>query len=122
GGELPDLLGLHLHAGHGVDHHHRRLDHAQAGAGVRDEIAVAGGVDEVDPMALEVAVGGRGVDRYLAADLIGVEVRGGAAVVHLAEPREPAGGEQHGLHQGGLAHAAMTDDTDVTYLADFDRH
>src|SRR6185503_8826971 len=122
GGELPDLLGLHLHAGHRVDDDDRGLDHAQARARVRDEVTVARCVDDVHAVALPVTVGHRGVDRYLPLDLVGIEVRGGAAVVDLAEARHRAGGVQHGFYQGGLAHAAMTDDTDVADLADFDRH
>ena len=89
GGELPDLLGLHLHAGHRVDDDHRRLDHPQAGPRVRDEVAVAGGVDQVDAVALPVAVGDRGVDRDLALDLVGIEVGGGACRRRLGRGGSP---------------------------------
>ena len=121
-GELPDLLGLHLHAGHRVDHHHRRLHHPQAGARVGDQIPVARRVDQIDPVALVVAVGDRGVDRDLPLDLVGIEVGGGAAVVHLAQPVDRTGGEQHRLHQRGLAHTPVPDDPDVADLPDVDRH
>ena len=121
-GELPDLLGLHLDAGDRVDDHHRRLDDGEAGPGVGDEVAVPGRVDEVDVMALVVAVRHGRVDRDLPLDLVGVEVGGGGAVIHLAQSGDGAGREQHGLDHRGLAHPAMTNDTDVAELADFDRH
>src|SRR2546428_343608 len=120
--ELPDLLRLHLHAGDGVHDHDRGIDHAQAGARVGDEITVPRRVDEIDAVAFPVTVRHRGVDRYFALDLVGVEVGGRAAVVHLAEPRDGAGGEQQGFHEGGFADAAVADDTDVADLPDLDRH
>jgi hypothetical protein len=121
-GELPDLLGLHLHAGDGIDDHHRGLDHAQARPRVRDEVAVPRGVDDVDPVALPVAVGHRGIDRYLALDLVGVEVRRRRPVLDPPEPRDRSRREQHGLDERRLADASVPDDADVSDLSDLDRH
>jgi hypothetical protein len=121
-GELPDLLRLHLDTGHRVHDHHRPLDHAQAGARVGDQVPVARRVDQVDPVALVVAVSDRGVDRDLPLDLVGIEIGGGAAVVDLAQPIDRAGGEQHRLHQRGLADTPVPHDPDVADLPDVDRH
>ena len=117
-GELPDLLRLHLHARHRVHHHDRGARHAQPRARVGDEVAVPGRVDQVEAVALVVAEGDRGVQRDLALDLVGVEVGGGGAVVHLAEPGGGPACEQDRLDQGGLAHAAVAHERDVADLGD----
>src|SRR5262249_54262046 len=102
--------------------HQGGLDDAQAGARVGDEITVAGRVDDVEPMALPVAVRHRRVDRDLSLDLVRIEVRRRAAVVHTAKPRDGAGGEQQRFDHRGLANAAVADDPDVADLSDLDRH
>src|SRR5438477_72367 len=122
GGELPHLLRLHLHAGHGIDDDERGVDDAQTRARVGDEVPVARDVDEVDAMALPVAVRHGRVDRDLSLDLVGVEVGRRAPVVHLPEAREAARGEQERFDEGGFADAAVADDTDVADLSDLDRH
>ena len=83
-GVLPDLLGLHLHPGDGVDDDHGRGRHAEPRACVGHEIAVPRGVDQVEVVALPVAVGDRRAERDLSLDLVGIEVGGGGAVVDLA--------------------------------------
>jgi len=55
-------------------------------------------------------------------DLVRVEVGDGRAVVHAAQTRHGAGGEQHGLDERRLADATVTDDADVPDLPDLDRH
>src|SRR3989475_11499740 len=122
GRELPDLLGLHLHAGDGVHDDDRRLDHPQPRPRVGDEIAVPGRVHEGDPVALPVAVGDRGVDRDLALDLVRIEVGGRRAVVHLPEASHRAGGEEQSLDEGRLADTAVPDHADVADLPDLDCH
>ena len=121
-GELPDLLRLHLHARHRVDHHDGGARHAEPGAGVGDEIAVPGRVDQVEAMALVVAEGHRGVQRDLALDLVGIEIGGGGAVVDLAEARGRARGQENRLDERRLAHPAVTDDRDVANLGDVLSH
>ncbi len=117
-GELPDLLGLDLHARHRVHHHHRGARHPQARARVGHEVAVAGGVDEVEPVALVVGEADRGVQRDLALDLVGVEVGGRGPVVHTPEPGAGSACEQDRLDQGGLAHAAVANECDIANLGD----
>ena len=121
-GELPDLLRLHLHARHRVDHHDGGARHAEPGAGVGDEVAVPGRVDQVEAMALVVAEGHRGVQRDLALDLVGIEVGGGGAVVDLAEARGRARGEENRLDERRLAHPAVTHERDVANLGDVLSH
>ena len=121
-GELPHLLRLHLHARHRVDHHDGGARHAEPRAGVGDEVAVSGGVDEVEAMALVVAEGHRGVQGNLALDLVGIEIGGGGAVVDLAEARGRAGGEEDRLDERRLAHAAVAHERDVANLGDVQSH
>ena len=52
GGDLPDRLGLHLDAVDRADHEHREVGHPQRGVDVADEVGVAGGVDQVDLVAV----------------------------------------------------------------------
>jgi hypothetical protein len=121
-GVLPDLLRLHLHARHRIDHDDGRGDHAEARAGVGHEVAVAGGVDQVEVMSLPVAEGDRGAERDFALDLVGVEVGGGGAVLDLAEAVDGAGCEQDGFYQRGLADSAVPHEADVADLGDVRRH
>ena len=121
-GELPDLLGLDLHPGHRVHDDEGRLDHPESGPRLRDEVAVARRVDEVDAMAFPVGVGQRRVDGDLPLDLVGIEVGGGGAVVGAPETGDGSGREEQGLHERRLAHAAVTDDADIANLSNLDRH
>jgi hypothetical protein len=73
-------------------------------------------------MPLPVAERDRGAQRDLALDLVRVEVGGGGAVVHLAEPVDGAGGEQDGFHQGCLADPAVAREAHVADLGDVRRH
>src|SRR2546427_796834 len=120
--EFPDLLGLDLDARDRVHHDDGRFHDPEPRARVGDEIAVPGRIDQVDPVTLPVAVRQRRVDRDLPLDLVGVEVGGGRAVVHAAQARHGAGGEQHGLDERRLADAAVPDDADVPDLPNLDRH
>src|SRR2546422_4053082 len=122
GRELPDLLGLHLNAGDGVHDDDRGFDHPQPGARVRYKVAVSGRVHEGDPMSLPITIGNRCIDRDFSLYFIRVEVGGRRAVVHLAEARHRAGGEEQGFDQGGLADAPVPDDANVADLPDLDRH
>src|SRR2546422_4736596 len=122
GRELPDLLRLHLNAGDGVHDDDRGFDHPQPGARVRYIVAVSGRIDEGDSVSLPITVRDGRVDRYFPLDLVGVEVGGRRAVVHLAEARHRAGGEEQGFDQGGLADAPVPDDANVADLPDLDRH
>jgi hypothetical protein len=51
-GLTPDGLGLRLNAGHAVEHRDRAVEHAQRALDLDGEVDVAGGVDDVDLVAL----------------------------------------------------------------------
>ena len=110
----PQLLGLHFDAVHRVHHHHGGLDHAQRRARVGEEVGHPGGVDEVDlgfePLGVRQARG----QGMLADDGFVVEVGDRGAVVHLSQPVDGAGSEQHGRDQLCLAAPAVPDDGHVS--------
>ena len=89
--DLEQLEGLRLDALGGVEHHHRGVDGGEHPVGVLGEVAVAGGVEQVDDA---VAVGelqhGRG-DRDAALLLELHPVRGGRAALAAGLDRAGAG-------------------------------
>ena len=121
-GVLPDLLRLHLHAGHRIHDDDGRARRAQSRPRVGHEVAVSGGVDQVEAVALPVAEGDGGAERDLALDLVGVEVGGGGAVIDLAEPVDGAGREEDAFHQRCLADSAVPREAHVANLRDVRRH
>ena len=118
-GSLPDLLGAHLDAVHGVDHHHRGVAHVEGGPGVGHEVVVTGSVSQVDRVLLPlVMVKGAG-DSDLALNFFGFVVEHGTAVIH---PPQPGGGpcrEQQGFCQRGFATAAVADKDQIADTCGF---
>ena len=116
GGHLPHGLRLHLDPLHGADHEHHQVGSGEGGVHLAQEVGVAGAVDDVDlvPFVLERGQGQR--HRDLALDLLGVEVGGGAPVLHPALAGDRSGAEQKGLGQGGLPGSAVTHECDVADL------
>ncbi|MNY59843.1 hypothetical protein D3C86_1963280 [compost metagenome] len=97
------VLGVD-HQQHGVDHRHHALDFTA-------EVGVAGGVDDVDVVAVPVD---RGVfrqdgDAALFFLVVAVHQTLGVELVAL----EGAGLAQQGVNQGGLAMVDVGDDGDV---------
>src|SRR5581483_10436805 len=84
----PDGFGLGFHAFLAVEDRDRAVQDAQRAFDLGGEIDVAGRVDQVDRVALAVAVpragGGGGVDGDAALLLFFVEVHDGGAFVHFA--------------------------------------
>jgi hypothetical protein len=85
-------------------------------ADLADEVGVAGGVDDVERLALPlVGVHGR-VDADLAPLLLGRDVGDGGAVLDAARLGEGAGAVEHRLHERRLPCAAVREDGDVADL------
>ena len=116
GGQPPGRLGLDLDTLHRADHDHGQVGHVEGGLEVGDEVGVAGGVEEVDLVALELE-GGEGQRQGDATlHLLRVEVGGGGAVLHPALAADGAGAEQQGLGQARLARSTVADEGDVADL------
>ena len=118
GGLTPDGLGLGLDAFLAVEDGDRAVEHAHGALDLGGEVDVAGGVDQVDRVALAEPVprtgGGGGVDGDAALLLLGVEVHGGGAFVHLAHLVDLPGVIEDALGDGGLAGVDVGGDADVT--------
>ena len=83
---------------------------------VADEVGVAGRVDHVDLVALELERGERERHRDVAALLFGIEVGDRRAVFDPAHAGDGAGAEQQRLGQGGLPGSAVAHEGDVADL------
>ena len=81
------------------------LDGGQRFQGGADEVGVAGGVEEVDVLALVLEVEDAGVDGEVVLLLLVVVVGDAGAVVHAAHAVDGVGLEEQGIGQRGLAAA-----------------
>ena len=84
---------------------------------VADEVGVSGGVEDVDLDAVPLDRGHRERDADAPADLLGIVVGDGVAVLDPAHSGERPGREQHGLEERGLAGAAVADQQHVADVA-----
>ena len=108
-GVAPDLLRLDLDPRHAVDHHDGGVGDAQGGAGLGEEVRVAGRVEEVQLGFAPLAVGDGGLQADLPLDLVGIEVGDGRAVVHAAEAVDRSHVEEHRGDQRRLPAASVAD-------------
>ena len=118
GGLPPDGFGLGFDAFLAVEDGDRAVEHAQGAFDFGGEIDVAGRVDQVDRVALAVAVpgtgGGGGVDGDAALLLFLVEVHDGGAFVDFAHLVDLAGVIEDAFGDGGLAGVDVSGDADIT--------
>jgi hypothetical protein len=107
---------------HAVDRRHHDdhgVDRADRGVDVADEVRVAGGVEDVDLHAADLDRRERQRDADALADLLGVVVGDGVAVLDLAHPRDAAGREQHRFEERGLPRPAVAEEQDVADVGRF---
>ena len=109
----PGALGAHGQPALGGAHQHPRVGHGQALGHLAGEVEIAGGVQHVDLAAVIFHGGHGGGDGDLALDLFRVVIANGVAVGGLAQTVDHTGHAQKALHEGGLAVAAMAQQTDV---------
>ncbi len=121
----PDGLGLRLHAADRAEHRAGPVQHPQRAFDFDGEIDVAGGIDDVDPMLVELAghaipeTGGRGGGNGDSAFLLlHHPVHGGRAIVHLAQLVGDAGIKQDALGHRGLAGIDVGHDAEVAVALD----
>ena len=116
-GLAPHGLGLGLHAGHSAKDAHCPVQHPKAALHLDGKVHVPWRVDEVYLVILPQAGGaGRGNgDAPLL--LLGHEVHGGRAVVHLAHAVDLAGVEENALRERGLARVNVRYDAYVAKFA-----
>ena len=116
GGLLPELLGLDLDTFDGAHDEDGEVGDAQGRVHLALEVGVAGGVDDVDLVALPLdgcEGQGQGLSPLL---LFGIEVADGAAIFHATQALNGAGLQEERLGQGRLTGAPMTNQHDVADL------
>ena len=129
-GLTPDGLGLGLHALLAVEHRHSAIEHTQGALHLGGEVHVAGGVDDVDLVAVLRIVGlavpegrdGGGGDRDATFLLLVHPVHGGGAVVGLADLVVDAGVVENTLGRRCLAGIDVGHDADVADLGQVREH
>ncbi len=112
-GLAPDRLGLRLDARDGVEHGDRTVEHAERPLDLDREVDVSRRVDDVDPVVLPHAGGGRRRDRDAALALLDHPVHLRGALVDLAELVGLARVVEDPLGRGRLARVDMGHDPDV---------
>ncbi len=117
-GQAPVGLGLRLHPGDAVEHHHGAVEHAQRTGHLDGEVDVSRRVDHVDLVALPLGGHRRRLDRDAALALLLHVVGGGRAlaflgVVHVDDLVLAPGVIEDAFGGRGLARVDVRDDADV---------
>ena len=113
-GPLPDIFGLDLHPGDGGEDDHGPAQCTHAGAGIGNEVAVAGGIDDMHRMVVPFAVVQRGGHRYLSLDFLGLVIQVGRAVIDPSETVGHPRRKKNRLGEGGFAGPAMGDNSNIS--------
>ena len=124
GGLLEHLPRRRLDAVHRRHHDDRRLDRGEGFEGGADEVGGAGGVEDVEVLAVVVGVEDVGVDAEVVIVLLVVGVGDRRPVVHAPEPVDRVGVEEEGVGEGGLARGPVPHECNVADVLDqvLDRH
>ena len=117
-GLAPDGFGLGLHALVAVEHRHRAVEHAQGTLHFDGEVHVAGGVDDVQALAVPDGGGGGGGDGDPPLLLLLHPVHGRGAVVDFADLMALAGVIEDPLGRRGLAGVDVRHDAEVAVVFD----
>ena len=115
-GLTPQAVGVHLGAGSGVDDEHRSFAGLHGCQGVAGKVGLARGVNQVDLVGTEQDRGDGGAHGEAAANLLGVVVQVGLAVMRRAQTVGAAGNVQHGLGERGLAGTVLAHEGDIPYM------
>ena len=118
-----DGVRLRLHARGAAQHQHGAVEHAQRALDLDGEVDVPGGVDQVDDVAVPLAVGGRRLDGdpLLALEIHRVHLGADAGLAaDLLDPVDLARVEEDALRQGRLARVDVRGDADVANFFEWD--
>ena len=107
---------LRLHALDRAHHQHRAVEHAQHALDLRDEVGVAGRVDQVHDEVVDRERDDRGLDRDAAPAFERERVRLRVAGVDAAERVGDAGVVEQALRQAGLTGIDVRQDAEVQEL------
>ncbi len=106
--------GDHLDACLRVDHDGGGLDRVERADRLTDEIGEAGGIDQVDPGAVDVEVHYRRAQRVLPRFLQRIEIADRGAALDAAGGRDGFAAEEQRLGKGRLAGGAVPDQCNGT--------
>jgi hypothetical protein len=109
----PHRLRLGLDPRDRVEDRNGPVEHAQRALDLHREVDVSGRVDDVDPVLLPHACGGRGGDRDSALLLLDHPVHDGRSLVDFADLVRLAGVVEDPLGRCGLARVDVGHDPDV---------
>ncbi|CBH24153.1 Translation elongation factor G (EF-G) [Salinibacter ruber M8] len=115
-GLAPDRLRLRLHAPNRTEQGNRPVQHAEGPLHLDRKVDVARRVDDVDPVVIPVAGGGRRGDGDAPLLLLLHEVHGRGPLVHLPHPVQPPGIKENALREGGLPGINVGHDADISGL------
>ena len=105
--------GLWLDAFDGRDDQHRAVEDAEDALDLRDEVGMAGRVDEIDGEVAQEERGDRRSDGDAAFALEVERVGLGRAGVDAADVVDRAGGEEESLGESGLTGVDVGEDAEV---------
>ena len=117
-GVAPVGFGLGLHAAGAAEHADAAVEHLERAIHFDGEVHVAGGVDDVELVALPEAGGGGGLDGDAALGFLFHEVHGGGAVVHFTDFVDLAGELENALGGGRLARIDVGENADVAVFGE----
>ena len=107
---------VHLDAVDGGNDHDGGFDGRECFEGRADEVGRAGGVEDVEVLAVVIGVEDVGIDGEVVFVFFLVEVGDGGAVVHAAQPIDRVGLEEQGIGQAGLARGAVPHECNVPHV------
>ena len=110
------LCRAHLHAFHGIYHHHRAIRHTQCRLRFAEEIEVARRVNHVQLFACPLRVHQRGADGNLPLMFRRLKIRRRRAGINAAQPVDHAAQREHALGQHGFARAGMAHEREITNI------
>jgi len=114
----PDGFGLGLHPADAAQYRDRSVQHPQRALDFRRKINVSGSIDDVDPVVIPDAGGGRGRDRYAALLLLNHPVHDRRSLVHLSHLVSDSRIEQDSLRRGRLPRIDMGHDAYIPDILD----
>ena len=115
----PNGFRLGLNAVHAVEHGHSTVEHAQGTFDFDGEVHVAGGVDDVDGLALPLAVGGSRGNGDAAFLFLFHPVHGGLTFVSFTNLVGNASVEKDTFGGGSLTGVNMGHDADIAQILEF---
>jgi hypothetical protein len=116
---------LRLNAGDGAQNQNGTIENTKSTLHLYGEVHVSGGVNDIDVVALPLAVcrGGLNRDASLTLELHGVHLRSNAVfTTDIVDGMDPIGVEQNALCQGGLTGVNVSANSDVPKLVEWCSH